>query len=380
MKITGLEVLTLPDHGDSMMLVVVDTDEGIHGLGEVGIRSRQKAVAGALDHLADLITGEDPRRIEHLWQVMSRRGFFPADRIVGAAIAAVDVALWDIRGKALGVPVHELLGGRVRDHVPAYTHVGDDYHDRDRFLERCRALVRDGWRHLRFAAPHGADGVLDARRCLRDSVELFHQVRETVGDEVELILDVHTRLDPPEALTLCREIEAARPYFVEDPLRCENPESYRMLRSRTGVPLAAGEQFGSKWEFRSLIEDELIDYARVDVGVAAGLTEAKKIAAMAETHYIKLATHNPLGPVTAASSLQLNMACPNVAVQEHQTDPEPAIAGLFSARPTVVPGRVERGELPGIGVVIDREEARAYQAKAAERPHLRTADGAFTNW
>ncbi|MFE3138221.1 enolase C-terminal domain-like protein [Streptomyces scopuliridis] len=118
----------------------------------------------------------------------------------------------------------------------------------------------------------------------------------------------------------------------------------------------------------------------MDVGVAAGLTEAKKIAAMAETHYIKLATHNPLGPVTAASSLQLNLACPNVAVQEHQTDPEPAIAGLFSARPTVVPGRVERGELPGIGVVIDREEARAYQAKAAERPHLRTADGAFTNW
>ncbi|WP_329378147.1 mandelate racemase/muconate lactonizing enzyme family protein [Streptomyces sp. NBC_01716] len=380
MKITGLEVLTLPDHGDSMMLVAVDTDEGIHGLGEVGIRSRQKAVAGALDHLADLIVGEDPRRIEHLWQVMSRRGFFPSDRMVGAAIAAVDVALWDIRGKALGVPVHELLGGRVRDHVPAYTHVGDDYHDRDRFLERCRGLVLEGWRHLRFAAPHRADGVLDARRCLRDSVELFHQVRETVGDEVELILDVHTRLDPPEALTLCREIEAARPYFVEDPLRCENTESYRMLRARTGVPLAAGEQFGSKWEFRSLIEGDLIDYARVDVGVAAGITEAKKIAAMAETHHIKLATHNPLGPVTAASSLQLNLACSNVAVQEHQTDPEPATAALFVERPTVVPGRVERSELPGIGVVIDREEARAYQATAAERPHLRTSDGAFTNW
>ncbi|MGW8882176.1 galactonate dehydratase, partial [Streptomyces mirabilis] len=129
MKITGLEVLTLPDHGDSMMLVVVDTDEGIHGLGEVGIRSRQRAVEGGLDHLAELIVGEDPRRIEHLWQVMFRRGFFPADRILGAAIAAVDVALWDIRGKALGVPVHELLGGRVRDHVPAYVHVGDGYHD-----------------------------------------------------------------------------------------------------------------------------------------------------------------------------------------------------------------------------------------------------------
>ncbi|MEU2672574.1 mandelate racemase/muconate lactonizing enzyme family protein [Streptomyces sp. NPDC007164] len=380
MKITGLEVLTLPDHGDSMMLVVVDTDEGIHGLGEVGIRSRQRAVAGGLDHLAELIVGEDPRRIEHLWQVMFRRGFFPADRILGAAIAAVDVALWDIRGKALGVPVHELLGGRVRDHVPAYVHVGDGYHDRAWFLDRCRGLVAEGWRHLRFASPHDADGTLDARRCLRDSVGIFHEVRDAVGDEVELILDVHTRLDPPEALTLCREIEAARPYFVEDPLRCENPDSYRMLRARTGVPLAAGEQYGSKWEFRTLIEDDLIDYARVDVGVAAGLTEAKKIAAMAETHHIKLATHNPLGPVTAASSLQLNLACPNMAIQEHQTDPDPAIAALFTARPTILPGRVELSELPGIGVDIDREAARRYQASAAERPHLRTADGAFTNW
>ena len=380
MKITGLEVLTLPDHGDSMMLVVVDTDEGIHGLGEVGIRSRQRAVAGGLEHLAELIVGEDPRRIEHLWQVMFRRGFFPADRFLAAAIAAVDVALWDIRGKALGVPVHELLGGRVRDHVPAYVHVGDGYHDREWFLDRCRELVAEGWRHLRFASPHDADDTLDARRCLRDSVELFHRVRGAVGDEVELILDVHTRLDPPEALTLCREIEAARPYFVEDPLRCENPDSYRMLRARTGVPLAAGEQYGSKWEFRTLIEGDLIDYARVDIGVAAGLTEAKKIAAMAETHHIKLATHNPLGPVTAASSLQLNLACPNVAIQEHQTDPDPEIAALFTARPTIVPGRVEMSELPGIGVDIDREAARRYQATAAERPHLRAADGAFTNW
>ena len=380
MKITGLEVLTLPDHGDSMMLVAVDTDEGIHGLGEVGIRSRQRAVAGGLAHLAELLVGEDPARIEHLWQVMFRRGFFPADRFLSAAIAAVDVALWDIRGKALGVPVHELLGGRVRDHVPAYVHVGDGYHDRERFLDRCRSLVAEGWGHLRFSAVHDEDGVLDPRRCLRDTVALFHQVRDTVGDGVELILDVHTRLDPPEAVTLCREIEAARPYFVEDPLRSENPDSYRMLRTRTGVPLAAGEQFGSKWEFRQLVEEELIDYARLDVGVVAGLTEARKIAAMAETHYIRLATHNPLGPVTAASSLQLNLACPNVAIQEHQTEPESVVAGLFTVRPTVLPGRIERSAVPGIGVDIDRNEARRYQAVADERPHLRTPDGAFTNW
>ncbi|GAA0953573.1 mandelate racemase/muconate lactonizing enzyme family protein [Nonomuraea longicatena] len=380
MKITGWEVLTLPDGGDSMMLLVIDTDEGVHGLGEVGIRSRQKAVAGGLDHLCELIVGEDPTRIEHLWQVMFRRGFFPADRFLSAAIAAVDVALWDIRGKVLGVPVYELFGGRVRDHVSAYTHLGDDYHDLDRFLARARDLASDGWRHLRFAVPHTADGVLDQRAAMRAGIELFHRVREAVGDEVELILDVHTRLDPPEALTLCREIEAARPYFVEDPLRSEGLDSYRMLRARTAVPLAAGEQFGSKWEFQRLVEADLIDYARVDVGVAAGLTEARKIAAMCEAHYIKLATHNPLGPVTAASSLHLNLATPNVAVQEHQAQPDPLADELFTARPVIAHGRVELPELPGLGVDIDRAAARRLRAVAAERPHLRASDGAFTNW
>ncbi|MGP4100106.1 mandelate racemase/muconate lactonizing enzyme family protein [Nonomuraea sp. KM90] len=380
MKITGWELLTLPDHGDSMMLLVIDTDEGLYGLGEVGIRSRQKAVAGGIEHLGELLIGEDPTRIEHLWQVLFRRGFFPADRFLSAAIAAVDVALWDIRGKALGVPVYELFGGRVRDHVPAYTHLGDDYHDVEAFLDKARGLVSDGWRHLRFAVPHAPDGVLDQRASMRAGIALFHRMREVVGEEVELILDVHTRFDPPEAVTLCREIEAARPYFVEDPLRSEGLDAYRMLRARTAVPLAAGEQFGSKWEFQRLVEPDLIDYARVDVAVAAGLTEARKIAAMCETHYIRLATHNPLGPVTAASSLHLNLATPNAAIQEHQAPPEPAIDALFTARPTIRAGRVELPELPGLGVDLDRTAARRYQAVAAERPHLRTPDGAFTNW
>ncbi|MCF6470174.1 mandelate racemase/muconate lactonizing enzyme family protein [Nonomuraea sp. MG754425] len=380
MKITGWELLTLPDHGDSMMLLVIDTDEGVHGIGEVGIRSRQKAVAGGIEHLGELLIGADPARIEHLWQVMFRRGFFPADRFLSAAIAAVDVALWDIRGKVLGVPVHDLFGGRVRDHVQAYTHLGDDYHDVDAFLDRARALVAEGWSHLRFAVPHTPDGVLDQRASMRAGIELFHRMREAVGESVELILDVHTRLDPPEAVTLCREIEPARPYFVEDPLRSEGLDAYRMLRARTAVPLAAGEQFGSKWEFQRLVEPDLIDYARVDVGVAAGLTEARKIAAMCEAHYIKLATHNPLGPVTAASSLHLNLASPNVSVQEHQAQPEPAIDALFTARPEIRAGRIEPNGLPGLGVDLDRAEARRYQAVAAERPHLRTPDGAFTNW
>lgn len=379
MKITGVEVLTLPDHGDSMMLVVVDTDEGMHGIGEVGIRSRQRAVAGAVEHLTDLVLGEDGMAVEHLWQVMTRRGFFPADRIVGAAVAAIDTALWDLRGKALGAPVHQLLGGPVRERVACYVHLGDDYHDREAFFERARGLVADGWRHLRFALPH-PPGVLDQRQSMRDGIELFHRLRDTVGDDVELILDVHTRLDPPEAVTLCREIESGRPYFVEDPLRCENLDSYARLRAATGVPLAAGEQFASKWDFARLVERDLIDYARVDVAVAGGLTEARKIAALCEVHHVKLATHNPLGPVTAAASLHLNLASPAVGVQEHQNEPEPAVAALFSARPAIRPGWVEADDTPGLGVDLDLEAARRTSATADERPALRALDGSFTNW
>lgn len=380
MKITAWEVLRLPDGADSMMLVAIDTDEGIHGIGEVGIRSRQNAVAAGIDQLASLILGEDPFRTEHLWQLMSRRGFFPADRILLSAIAAIDVALWDIKAKALGVPVYELLGGRVRDWIPAYTHIGDIGHQRERYLARCAELIAQGWKYLRLAVPHQADFVLDQRKSLREGIELFHATREAVGDEIELILDVHTRLDPAEALTLCREIESARPYFVEDALRSENLESYQWLRTRTAVPLAAGEQFGSKWDFRRLIEPEYIDFARVDVAIAGGLTEARKIAAMAEPHYIKLATHNPLGPVTAASSAHLNAATSNIAIQEHQNELSPELSEVFTLLPQIGPGRIEIPAQPGLGVDIDRDAARRYAASYDERPALRTLDGAFTNW
>ncbi|MEN3615384.1 galactonate dehydratase [Plantactinospora sp. ZYX-F-223] len=379
MKITDVEVLVLPDGDDAMILVAVDTDDGVYGLGEVGVRTRYRAVLGALEHLRELVVGEDPARVEHLWQVMFRRGFFPGDRTVAAAIAAIDVALWDIRGKVFGVPVHALLGGQVRDRVDCYTHVETKL-DPEATADSCRALVAEGWRHLRLAVQDD-DGVLDPRAAMRGAIANFHAARAAVGDEIELAIDVHTRLDPPEAVTLCREIESARPYFVEDPLRSEGLEGYRMLRLRTGVPLAAGEQLGSKWEFRRLIEEDLVDHARVDVAIAGGLTESKKIAGWCETHYIQLAPHNPLGPVTTASALHLSLATPNVSVQEqHRRQLSPEVAALFTGRPLVRDGYLSPPEGPGLGIDLDRSAARRLHAVAVERPHLRRPDGAFTNW
>jgi len=381
MKITGVEVLTIPDRGDSMMLVAVDTDAGIHGLGEVGIRTRQEAARGALRHLGDLLVGQDATRIEHLWQLMSRSGFFPADRFLSSAVAAVDVALWDIAGKALGVPVHRLLGGKVRDWVPCYAHVPGEDGPLDDFVASCRELAGAGWRHLRFAVPTPASPVVEPRRSVLATLERFQAARDAVGNEVELIVDVHTRLDPPDALLLCRELEDARPYFVEDPLRAESPEAYRQLRARTRVPLAAGEQFGSKWEFRTLIDEDLVDFVRPDLGIIGGITEARKLAGWAEGHYIRTATHNPLGPVMTAASTHFNTACAAFGIQEqYDHGPRPDLDDVFTLRPVVTAGRAVAPDAPGLGVDVDRAAARSLTARALERPHLRRPDGSFTNW
>ncbi|WP_073837361.1 mandelate racemase/muconate lactonizing enzyme family protein [Micromonospora sp. CB01531] len=378
MKITNVEPLFVPDGANVMLLVLVSTDSGEYGVGEVGMRARWRTVRGAVDDLAELLVGADPSRIEHLWQVLFRSGFFPATGVLCSVLAAIDVALWDLRGKTLGVPLYQLLGGASRDHVECYVHVTS--RDPEAMVAECERHVEAGWRYLRVPANSpGADGEYDQRAALRHTVAVMQRLRSALGHDVELLLDVHTRFDPAEAVTLCRELEPLRPYFVEDPLRSENLDGYRMLRQRTTVPLAAGEQLGTKWEFRPLIEGELIDHARVDVA-NTGLTEARKIAAMAEVHHINLATHSPLGPVTAAASAHLNLALPNVSVQEQ---PRPAFppSEVFTALPRLAAGRITPAERPGLGVELDLAAARrALPRGPAPLPQLQRPDGSFTNW
>src|SRR3954452_16049015 len=212
MRISAVTVFQVPDAGGTAMLVVVDTDEGVTGVGEVGIRSRQEAVRGALSDLRPLLLGADAMRTEHLWQLLFRGGFFPGDRILGAAIAAVDIALWDVKGRALGVPVHQLLGGAVRERVTCYTHVGPVHGDTEALLAEGRARIAESWSHLRLVVPADGDR-LEPRRAVRAALSQMTALRAELGDEVELLLDVHTRLDPPEAALLCRELEPVRPFL-----------------------------------------------------------------------------------------------------------------------------------------------------------------------
>src|SRR3954468_2591555 len=378
MRVTDVTVCRIPDARSTAMLVVIDTDEGIAGLGEVGIRSRMHAVAGALADLRPLLIGADPMRTEHVWQVLFRGGFFPGDRILGAAVAAVDIALWDIKGRALGVPVHQLLGGAVRDRVPCYTHVRPESEDTEALLADCRAKLADGWRHLRYVVPSTGE-VLDARRATRAAIAQTAALREALGDDVELLIDVHTRLDPPEAALLCRELEPLRPFFVEDPLRSETPEAYAALRPRTTVPLAAGEQYGSKWEFRPLIDRDLIDYCRADLCIAGGFTEMRKIAGWCEAHHILMATHNPLGAVATAAAREFNLACPNFGICELGFVPDRG-SPFFTGSPEVVDGALIPSARPGLGIELDRDAARESRPGRHVLPLLRREDGSFTNW
>ncbi len=379
MKITNVEAYPVWGGHKNFLFVVIDTDEGIYGVGESGLSGREKAVLGAIDHFRDLLVGMDPFQTEHIWQLLFRGGFFPAQRILTSAMAAIDIALWDIKGKALNVPIYQLLGGKVRDKVVCYPHNRGHALEVEPLVESCLETKEAGWKFVRWGLPQDGQ-TLEPRQAVLAAVKQFHAVREAVGDEIELTFDVHTRLDLPDVLWLCREIESTRPFFIEDPLRSENPNSFKTLRPRTHVPLAAGEQFGSKWEFRELVEEEWIDYARIDLCIAGGLTEARKIAGWCETHYIKLALHNPLGPVSSAACLQLNMATPNFGVQEQPRKPEEILPDVVPVQPTWEDGYLIPTDRPGLGIEFDREAAKKRPFQQREMPNLRRLDGSFTNW
>lgn len=377
MKITGIKTFLLKEWR-TMLFVVVETDEGITGLGESGLTSREYAVQGMVRDLESLLIGQDPFRIEHHWQTMWRSGFHPSGQVLSSAMAAIDIALWDIKGKALGAPVYELLGGLAREKVLTYCHIGGKTPADT--LEMAREKVAEGWRALRWEPCYKEDHIMRGTWAVDKIIEEFRLLRTELGPEIELCLDAHTKLTPPEAARVCREIEPYRPLFVEDPLRIEYTEGYRVLRGQTSVPLAAGEQLASKWQFEDLMRDKLIDYARIDLCIAAGITEARKIAALAETRMIDLAVHNPIGPVSSAACLHLNLASPNVLIQELPKRPGECLNDLITTDQIWKDGWLSCEGKPGLGVELDEALLTNYPFEHEHLPILHREDGSFTNW
>ena len=378
MKITGIEPFPVYNGRTYNIFFVVDTDEGISGIGESGLTARPRAVLGALEDLKYLVIGQEANRIEHIWQQLYRVNFYPAALEAASAIAAIDIALWDIKGKALGVPVYELLGGRVRDKVVCYSHNEAEGFDVDGLVENCLKAVEEGWKFVRFNLPQEGD-IIEPTPSIRHGIRMVEKVREAVGPDIEICFDVHTRLDLPDAVYLCNQVQPYRPYFIEDPLRSENINTFAALRPQTSAPLATGEVFYNKWQFRELIEDDLIDYIRVDLCLCGGLTESRKITHWAETHYIKLVPHNPLGPVSTAACLHLDLACSNFGVHEQSRLPGTTMTDVFPVQVEWEDGYLLPPTAPGLGIEFDRDAASRYEM--GRRPYniYWRLDGSLTN-
>src|SRR5579871_571839 len=287
------------------MLVTVETDEGLTGIGDGGSPDM-------LRQCAAMLIGEDPTRIQHLWQFLYRGYFYPAGREKLHALGALDTALWDIKGKALGVPVYELLGGLTRDYVECYS-TGFPWQGSRKAT--AHACIEAGFRAFRTSVADPADRVFNARRMVQQTYEQCVEIAEGVGSDGEWAIDFHTRLDLSDAVRLAGLIEPLKPLFVEDPVRSENPETLAMLRAQTRTPIAVGEQFGDRWDINPLIERHLIDYTRVTLPNVGGITEWVKIAALCETHYIGMIPHFT-GPVAVAALVHMLSTFPGPALVE----------------------------------------------------------------
>jgi len=328
MKITKVE----PLHVGQFMYARVETDEGIVGVGEAGAWGHIEASGTAIKRFGEYLVGKDASQIEHHWNVMHRFSYFQG-LAINAAISAIDIALWDIKGKALNVPIYELLGGPVRNKARIYGHIYES--SIEKVLEECQAKMDAGFNafgHLNPFLDEGNDQVYFKTHIkkMRDAIDNVRRMREVVGDRVDLLIELHRRLTPAEAVVFARGIEEFHPMFIEDPIRPEGPDGMARVAEKIHIPIATGERFSTIYEFQALMALGCVEYARIDLCLCGGITGGRKVAAMAEANHVQVVPHNPLSPIGLAACLQLAAAIPNFAIQEYATGFE---AGIFESRP-----------------------------------------------
>jgi L-alanine-DL-glutamate epimerase-like enolase superfamily enzyme len=383
MKITEIEAIPVevgPGYPYALIVVLIRTDEGLTGIGEASLAGRGRGVLGIIDHARELLVGQDPAKIEHLWGELVHGTFWSTGQVIMSAVAGIDLALWDLKGKRLGVPVYDLLGGPTREKVRVYRHLSGD--TTEAVVEDALSWKERGFTALRYCPLESLDAksmnAWDPQRSIVATIKATEALRLALGDEVELLLDAHTMFSPIETVTLARALEPYRLFFYEDPIRPFNAQSLRMVRAKTNVPLATGEQLSHKWEFQPLIEEELVDYLRIDMVHAGGITEAKKILAAAEIHGQRSALHHASSPINGVACLHVDCAIPNFGIQEW---PEfPAMFELFPNAPRAVDGYVEPPRGPGLGLEFDEDEARKRPSRDAELPHRYWPDGAVADY
>jgi len=359
--------------------VIVEVRAGdLVGWGEATVEGRTWGVMGALRDITPYFIGEDAFRAEHLWQRVYRHSFWRGGVVDLSALSGVEQALWDLRGKALGLPVYELLGGRVRDRVRVYAN-GPRGTTPDEVAKSARSLVDRGFRALKWA-PFPATPIVGGDS-IAQGVAQVRAVREAVGPEVELLIDVHGRLTPAQSVRAAAALEEFDITFLEEPVLPENVDALAQIAPRIRIPIATGERLFTRWGFREVLEKGAAAVIQPDLAHCGGIAEGRKIAAMAETYYVGVAPHNPLSYLNTAASLHLDAAIPNFVIQEFVADPEPWKEAIVREPiPLQSDGTMLVPDRPGLGVEFDPEAARRFPPVESTPPPLFHADGSVADW
>lgn len=402
MRITGAKVIVCSP-GRNFVTLKITTEDGISGLGDATLNGREMAVASYLtDHLIPILIGRDARRIEDMWQYLYKGAYWRRGPVTMAAISAVDTALWDVKGKALGVPVYQLLGGASREGVLVYGHAsGADIEDTVKAVSEYVGL---GYRAIRIQSgipglkstygvgrgkmyyePAEIDAPVEnswSTELYLDFVPgLFERVRREFGQNLHLLHDAHHRLTPIEAARLGKSLEPYHLFWLEDPVPAELQESFRLIRQHTTTPLAVGEVFNTIYDCQQLIQEQLIDYIRTTVVHAGGISHLRKIASLAEMYHVRTGSHGAtdLSPVCMAAALHFDLSVANFGIQEYMRHAEETDR-VFPHSYTFADGMMFPGDKPGLGVDIDEELARRYPYQRAYLPVNRKLDGTMHNW
>ena len=401
-KIVSAKVIvTCP--GRNFVTLKIETADGLTGVGDATLNGRELSVASYLnDHVIPCLIGRDAQRIEDTWQFLYRGAYWRRGPVTMSAIAAVDMALWDIKGKVAGLPVYQLLGGASREGAMVYAHANGE--TIDEALAEARKYMAQGYRAIRLqvgipglASTYGVshdkaryepadadlptENLWSTEKYLRFIPELFDAARAGLGWDVHLLHDVHHRLTPIEAGRLGKDLEPWRPFWIEDPTPAENQAGFRLIRQHTTTPIAVGEVFNSIWDCKQLIEEQLIDYIRATVVHAGGITHLRRIAAFADLHNVRTGCHGAtdLSPVCMAAALHVDLSIPNFGVQEHMHHTDETNA-VFPHAYRYADGMMHPGDEPGLGVDIDEAAAARFPYKRAFLPVNRLEDGTMFNW
>ena len=389
MKITAIKTLVVNAEMRNWVFVKVETDEaGMYGWGEASLEWKTRAVVGAVEDLAPMAVGEDPSRIEHLYQKLYRQSFWRLGVIGMSAVSGIEQACWDILGKSLGVPVYKLLGGAVRDRARMYTHLGGgtmkavyETFDPAPLIDLAQQVVAKGYTALKVVfVPYSEPlmGVAYVKR-LRG---LMEKLRLAVGDHVDILIDFHGRTYPAMAIQYVNALAEFNPFFCEEPVPPENVAALREVRQAVQVPIATGERLVTRHQFREVFEQQACHVIQPDLCHCGGLWEGKIIAAMAEAYYIGVAPHNPLGPVANAAALHFDLSTPNFLIQEDMLSDVPWRWDVVKHTLETRDGYWLKSESPGLGVEVNEREAakHPFQQEVMHSITIRAADGAILDW